>query len=67
LRDSCAVHLKDEHLQTFYEDGIEVDVLLSLSEIERDRLATLDQLPIVTLEGHIVPLPVVAPLKQTRS
>ena len=35
-------------LQTFYEDGIEIDVLLSLSESERDRLATLDKLPIIT-------------------
>ena len=53
-------------LQTFYEDGIEVDVLLSLSEIERNRLATLDQLPIVTSSGAIVPLPVVASFKARR-
>jgi multidrug efflux pump subunit AcrB len=53
-------------LQTFYEDGIEVDVLLSLSETERDRLATLDQLPIVTPSGTIVPLPVVASFEARR-
>ena len=53
-------------LQTFYEDGIEVDVLLSLSEIERNRLATLDQLPIVTPGGTIVPLPVVAAFEARR-
>ena len=53
-------------LQTFYEDGIEVDVLLSLSEIERNRLATLDQLPIVTSSGAIVPLPVVASFEARR-
>ncbi len=53
-------------LQTFYEDGIEVDVLLSLSEIERNRLATLDQLPIVTPSGAIVPLPVVAAFEARR-
>ncbi len=53
-------------LQTFYEDGIEVDVLLSLSEIERNRLATLDQLPIVTPSGAIVPLPVVASFEARR-
>ena len=53
-------------LQTFYEDGIEVDVLLSLSEIERNRLATLDQLPIVTPNGAIVPLPVVAAFEARR-
>ena len=53
-------------LQTFYEDGIEVDVLLSLSESERDRLATLDQLPIVTTSGAIVPLPVVATFESRR-
>jgi multidrug efflux pump subunit AcrB len=53
-------------LQTFYEDGIEVDVLLSLSESERDRLATLDQLPIVTTSGAIVPLPVVATSESRR-
>ena len=53
-------------LQTFYEDGIEVDVLLSLSEIERNRLATLDQLPIVTPSGAIVPLPVVAGFEARR-
>ncbi len=47
-------------LQTFYEDGVEVDVLLSLTKTERDRLSTLDQLPIVTPTGEIVPLPVVA-------
>ena len=53
-------------LQTFYEDGIEVDVLLSLSEIERNRLATLDQLPIVTSSGAIVTLPVVASFEARR-
>ena len=53
-------------LQTFYEDGIEVDVLLSLSETERDRLATLDQLPIITPSGTIVPLPVVASFEARR-
>ncbi|MEE2820356.1 MAG: efflux RND transporter permease subunit [Pseudomonadota bacterium] len=53
-------------LQTFYEDGIEVDVLLSLSEIERNRLATLDQLPIVTPSGAIIPLPVVASFEARR-
>ena len=53
-------------LQTFYEDGIEVDVLLSLSEIERNRLATLDHLPIVTPSGAIVPLPVVAAFEARR-
>ncbi len=53
-------------LQTFYEDGIEVDVLLSLSEMERNRLATLDQLPIVTPSGAIVPLPVVASVEARR-
>ena len=53
-------------LQTFYEDGIEVDVLLSLSEIERNRLATLDQLPIVTPSGAIVLLPIVASFEARR-
>ena len=53
-------------LQTFYDDGIEVDVLLSLTEKERDRLATLDRLPIVTPSGAIVPLPVVANFESRR-
>ncbi|MEG3593727.1 MAG: efflux RND transporter permease subunit [Pseudomonadota bacterium] len=53
-------------LQTFYEDGIEVNVLLSLSETERGRLATLDQLPIITPSGTIVPLPVVASFEARR-
>jgi multidrug efflux pump subunit AcrB len=53
-------------LQAFYEDGIEVNVLLSLSETERDRLATLDQLPIITPSGTIVPLPVVASFEARR-
>ncbi|MEC8307564.1 MAG: efflux RND transporter permease subunit [Pseudomonadota bacterium] len=53
-------------LQTFYEDGIEVNVLLSLSETERGRLVTLDQLPIITPSGTIVPLPVVASFEARR-
>ena len=53
-------------LQTFYEDGIEVDVLLSLSESERDRLATLDKLPIITASGATVSLPVVATFESKR-
>ena len=53
-------------LQTFYEDGIEVNVLLSLSETERGRLATLYQLPIITPSGTIVPLPVVASFEARR-
>ena len=53
-------------LQTFYEDGIEVNVLLSLSETERGRLATLDQLPIITPSGTIVPLPIVASFEARR-
>jgi len=53
-------------LQTFYEDGIEVDVLLSLSELERDRLATLDKLPIITASGATVSLPVVATFESKR-
>ena len=53
-------------LQTFYEDGIEVDVLLSLSESERDRLATLDKLPIITGSGATVSLPVVATFESKR-
>jgi Cation/multidrug efflux pump len=53
-------------LQTFYEDGIEIDVLLSLSERERDRLSTLDRLPIITPSGEVVPLPVVATFESRR-
>ena len=53
-------------LQTFYEDGIEVDVLLSLSESERNRLSTLDSLPIITPGGQVVPLPVVATFDSRR-
>lgn len=53
-------------LQTFYEDGIEVDVLLSLSEAERNRLSTLDSLPIITPGGQVVPLPVVATFDSRR-
>ena len=53
-------------LQTFYEDGVEVDVLLSLTKTERDRLSTLDRLPIITPDGTIVPLPVVATFESRR-
>ena len=53
-------------LQTFYEDGIEVDVLLSLSESERDRLATLDKLPIITASGATISLPIVATFESKR-
>jgi multidrug efflux pump subunit AcrB len=53
-------------LQTFYEDGIEIDVLLSLSESERNRLSTLDSLPIITPGGQVVPLPVVATFDSRR-
>lgn len=47
-------------LQTFFDNGIEVEVSLALSTQERDRLSTLDQLPIITPQGSVVPLPVVA-------
>ncbi|MDB4021195.1 efflux RND transporter permease subunit [Litorivicinus sp.] len=53
-------------LQTFFEDGIEIDVQLSLNQDERDRLFTLDRLPIVTPEGRVVPLPVVASFESRR-
>ncbi len=53
-------------LQTFYEDGVEIDVLLSLTEGERNRLSSLDSLPIVTPQGAVVPLPVVATFESRR-
>lgn len=53
-------------LQTFYEDGVEIDVLLSLTESERDRLSSLDSLPIITPQGTVVPLPVVATFEARR-
>jgi multidrug efflux pump subunit AcrB len=53
-------------LQTFFDQGIEVEVSLALTEAERDRLSTLDSLPIITPQGGVVPLPVVAEFSARR-
>ncbi|MCP3980000.1 MAG: efflux RND transporter permease subunit [bacterium] len=67
VADAVSFVFRGRHLRRFHGESGEVDLIVGLSEFERPGVASLDDLPVPSVDGRTVPLGSVAQIEHSRT